>query len=220
MVRVIVIPGRGFSSNVYVVEDELVAVIDAGCPEDFEHITGLMRREGIDPANVRFLVNTHCHYDHAGGDHAFVRLSGCLVMAHVIDGGVIERGDDIVSCAEMFGSRLTPVRVGRKLADGDEIGLGRCFLRVIHTPGHTAGSICLLLREEGILFSGDTVFADGFGRTDLPTGDQDDLVSSLRRLLHQPFKKLFPGHGGISEDGKESVRAALEALSCLDRERF
>jgi len=142
----------------------------------------------------------------------FVRLSGCLVFAHKNDSDVIERGDDVISCAKIFRSKLVPVRVEKRLVDGDEICLGNWTLKILHTPGHTAGSICILLPEEGILFSGDTVFADGFGRTDLPTGNPHDLVMSLRRLLSEPFSLIFPGHGEISKDGKESIKRALELV--------
>jgi len=209
MSKILRIPGAGFSSNVYVVQDEKTAVIDAGMPEDFEYVLRAMRKNDLD-RKVDFLLNTHCHYDHAGGDFAFVRFFGCEVLIHREERQVIEKGDDFVSCACMFGGKLMPVKISRELENGDEISLGGWTLRVLHTPGHTAGSVCILLQEEGVLFSGDTVFADGFGRTDLPTGSSKDLLRSLRRLLSEPFERLFPGHGEISENGKESVKRALE----------
>lgn len=208
--RVLVIPGSAFGSNVYVVHDEKTAIIDAGFPEDFVRISRIMEKNGLRLSELNFLINTHCHFDHTGGNFMFVRSSGCLVLAHKNDSDVIERGDDVVSCAKIFGGKLIPVRVERRLAEGDEICLGNWTLKILHTPGHTAGSMCILLPEEGILFSGDTVFADGFGRTDLPTGNPRDLIASLHRLLSESFSSIFPGHGEISKEGKESVRRALE----------
>lgn len=208
--RVLTIPGSAFGSNVYVIHDEKIALIDTGLPKDFTRISRAIEKGGLDPASLDFIINTHCHFDHTGGNFMFVRSFGCQVLAHKNDSDVIEKGDDVVSCAKIFGDKLTPVRVGRKLVDGNEICLGNWVLKILHTPGHTAGSICILIPEEGILFSGDTVFANGFGRTDLPTGNPRDLITSLRRLLSESFSQIFPGHGEISEDGKECVKLALK----------
>ncbi|MEM2878904.1 MAG: MBL fold metallo-hydrolase, partial [Candidatus Hadarchaeales archaeon] len=108
------------------------------------------------------LINTHCHYDHAGADHDFVMEFGCEVAIHRIEAKYLRDGDFHFTLSELFfGERMRAVEVSRELEDGDVIDLGELKLQVLHTPGHTAGSICLYEPERRMLFSGDTVFADG-----------------------------------------------------------
>jgi glyoxylase-like metal-dependent hydrolase (beta-lactamase superfamily II) len=94
----------------------------------------------------------------------------------------------------MFGEKLEPISVARELQEGDKIELGELTLKVLHTPGHTAGSICLYEPQQR-LFSGDTIFSDGVGRTDLPTGDVTALHNSIEGLLKLDVQNIYPGHG-------------------------
>ena len=98
------------------------------------------------------------------------------------------------------------------LAEGGEVRFGSVRLDVLHTPGHTEGSVCLLSRDEGLLFSGDTLFAGSFGRVDLPGGSRDAMADSLARLsrLVDPISVL-PGHGPSTTIGRE--RAWLELVA-------
>ncbi len=97
------------------------------------------------------------------------------------------------------------------LAEGGEIRFGEIRLRVLHTPGHTEGSVCLFAPDDGLLFSGDTLFAGGWGRVDLPGGDPDAMVASLARLtgMEDPIG-VFPGHGEATTIGRE--RAWMELV--------
>jgi glyoxylase-like metal-dependent hydrolase (beta-lactamase superfamily II) len=110
----------------------------------------------------------------------------------------------------MFGERAPPVPATRLLNDGDRVG----GLLVIHTPGHTPGGICLYDTEARDLISGDTVFTDGgFGRTDLPGGDETALRHSLERLGALDVKGLYPGHGSpVERGGSRHIAAAREFL--------
>lgn len=186
MSRIIAIDGLGFgSSNVYVIGG--AALIDTGCDEE-----GLLRKlkeKGIGRDSIRLVVNTHCHFDHVSCNYLFPKAEVCM---HKIEAESVE-----VLGREVIRSD-TKVNVDRKLKDGDTLDVSeKESLKVIHTPGHTAGSICLLFGDK--LFSGDTVFPGAVGRTDLPTGNQSDLEKSLKKLAALPFKYVYPGHGPIAE---------------------
>ena len=97
------------------------------------------------------------------------------------------------------------------LAEGGLIVFGRIRLTVLHTPGHTEGSVCLLATDDGILFSGDTLFANGWGRVDFPGGSADDMAESLARLAgYEDRLRVLPGHGSATTIGRE--RAWLDLV--------
>jgi glyoxylase-like metal-dependent hydrolase (beta-lactamase superfamily II) len=112
----------------------------------------------------------------------------------------------------MMGVSFPPTKVDVKLKDGDIIEIGQREFKVMNTPGHTAGSICLYDENSGILFSGDTVFPDGaFGRVDFPTGDADALIKSIRTLANLNVKHLFPGHmSAVLNQGKKHIELAAK----------
>ncbi len=211
--RIHLLAGVGFDSNVYLIEDEKIALIDAGTGRLHDALMENVRERGVDPEDIELLINTHCHYDHTGGDHKLSEATGCRVLIHELEQRVLEEGDNVLSCAVLFGERLRPVRVHRALRENDLIELGALALRVLHTPGHTAGSICLHDPDRGVLFTGDTVFTDGVGRTDLPTGSASELVASLKRLNQLKVRELYPGHGPPNDrDPRRSLRSALDFL--------
>ena len=107
-----------------------------------------------------------------------------------------------------------------ELAEGGLIRFGELRLRVLHTPGHTEGSVCLHAEDDGILFSGDTLFAGGWGRTDLPGGDEGQMVESLVRLcgLEDPMRVL-PGHGPATTIGRERPWLELSGVGRLSPDR-
>jgi hydroxyacylglutathione hydrolase len=156
---------------------------------------------------IRYIVLTHCHFDHTAHLREIADMTGAEICIHNLDApGLLE---DMQSLAIQFGSRSPGLPPDRLLSDGDRIG----SLEVLHTPGHTPGSICLYRSEERALFSGDTVFTDGgFGRFDFPGGDPTALGRSLARLGTLPVKGLFPGHGSPAEEGGRRHIAAAAAL--------
>lgn len=211
--RVHRIGGRGYDSNIYLIEADLIALIDAGTGGLFQSVKEEMEKLGIGLKEIEILINTHCHYDHTGGDHQFQEASGCTVLIHTSEVQVLREGDSTLSCAALFGERLKPVGEVRPVEEGTRIDLGSVVLKVLHTPGHTKGSVCLYDGENGLLFSGDTVFSDGIGRTDLPSGDPRSLFESLNRLEKLEVKKLYPGHGAPNEENpKDSIRGGLRLL--------
>jgi glyoxylase-like metal-dependent hydrolase (beta-lactamase superfamily II) len=181
MDQIAIIPGQSWASNVYVVGKEDLALIDSGLNGDFEsYIIRQIESLGLQPNRIKKLVITHFHPDHIGGVLEIVNFCDPQVMVHEIEARYIE---------EKMG-----ITVQVKLKDGDMIQLGSMNFQVIHTPGHSPGAICLYNAEKKVLFSGDTVFAFGIGRTDIPGGSIGELKKSIKRLTELDVQVLLPGH--------------------------
>ncbi|MFA4860870.1 MBL fold metallo-hydrolase [Methanoregula sp.] len=151
------------------------------------------------------IVLTHCHYDHIARVKEIAHMCKAKVAIHTEDAlGLLE---DMKSLSMNFGARSPGILPDIKLKEGDKIG----DLVVIHTPGHTRGSICLWSEKDHVLISGDTVFADGyFGRYDFPGGSRTDLARSLDRLSLLDVEGLYAGHGEpTDENGSRCIAAAL-----------
>jgi glyoxylase-like metal-dependent hydrolase (beta-lactamase superfamily II) len=173
---------------VYCEETRACAVIDPGA--DPEKIISAVADLELKPVIV---LNTHGHVDHVGGNSDIVRKYGVPLAMHAADAGMLQVSD-YIELSLLLGARNSPPP-DRLLAEGDEIAVGRITLRVMHIPGHTAGSVGFV--AAGVLFSGDTLFCGGVGRTDLPGGSWKDLERSIReRILTLPEETIvLPGHG-------------------------
>ncbi len=182
--------GVGYDSNVYVIDKELI--VDTGTGIFFPQIKEEIINLGIDPKKVKWIVNTHAHFDNTGGNKKFRDFFKAKIAIHRSDRKALENGEIL---AEMFSHVPRSVTVDRSLRDGDKIKTKNFTFEVISTPGHTPGSICLYERDKKILISGDTLFPDGVGRYDLPGGDKKALVESLKRLSELKINYLLPGHG-------------------------
>ncbi len=175
-------------------------VVDPGA--DTEQVLAVVRAKGL---TIRHVINTHGHFDHVGGNRRLLSETGATLMIHAADEPYLSRA---AKSATMYGLTAedspTP---GTHLTDGQSIRFGRHEIRVIHTPGHTPGGCCLYLAEEGMLLSGDTLFAESIGRTDLSGGSYDALASSIRdKLFTLPAEtKVYPGHGPITTIGHEKA---------------
>ena len=159
-------------------------------------------------AGIETVVLTHCHYDHIAHVKEIAHMCGAKVAIHRADArGLIE---DSQSLSMHFGSRSPGIAPDLMLSDGDLVG----GLRVIHTPGHTPGSICLYSEDDRILISGDTVFTDGaFGRYDFPGGSRAALAHSLDILAALEIDGLYPGHGEpVEEGGYRHIMAAQQLM--------
>ncbi len=155
---------------------------------------------------LKFIISTHGHWDHIGDNAAVAAHTGADIAVHPLDR---ERLTDPKPLWAPF--EIVPSVPAVELAEGGEIRFGEIRLRVLHTPGHTEGSVCLQSVDDGLLFSGDTLFAGGWGRVDLPGGDPAAMVGSLARLLELPdATAVFPGHGSETTIGRE--RAWLELV--------
>jgi glyoxylase-like metal-dependent hydrolase (beta-lactamase superfamily II) len=173
---------------VYCEETRACAVIDPGA--DPEKIISAIADLELKPVIV---LNTHGHVDHIGGNSDIVQKYRVPLAMHAADTGMLQVSD-YIELSLLLGARNSPPP-DRLLAEGDEIAVGRLTLRVMHIPGHTAGSVGFV--AAGVLFSGDTLFCGGVGRTDLPGGSWKDLEQSIReRILTLPEETIvLPGHG-------------------------
>ena len=196
----------GMDSNIYVVESEVV--VDTGTGLHAGHLKKAFSLLGISPESIKRIVNTHAHFDHIGGNSLF---KNAKVLIHEKDAPVLEEGNSRASCAVFFNSNLPKSRVDVRLKDSDTIKAGGVKLKVLHTPGHTEGSICLLDARNKILFTGDTLFSDSYGRTDLIGGSAEEMKSSLKKLSALEIDKILPGHGAIvSKNGAEHIKKILK----------
>jgi glyoxylase-like metal-dependent hydrolase (beta-lactamase superfamily II) len=153
------------------------------------------------------IVLTHCHFDHTAHVKEIAHMCKAKVAIHRADAtGLL----DEMRCLSMhFGARAPGIVPDIMLAEGDKIGT----LRVLHTPGHTPGSICLYSEGDNVLISGDTVFTDGaFGRYDFLGGSRTELARSLDRLSGLDVDGLYPGHGMPVENGGNLHIAAAQQL--------
>ena len=215
----VMIQGMGWDSNVYLFRDEREAlIVDSGTGTNWHVYAGLLR-DYLTGVRRVVLFNTHEHFDHVGGDAAmmgWLEKEGVevLLAAHEATARAIERGDDGVILSYYYGRRFEPLRVDVKLKDGDRLRVGSIDLLLIHTPGHTAGSSCLYLDGEAkIMFTGDTVFRGAAGRTDLPTGSEEELKESLSKLLEFDVDFGLPGHGRHIDDWERNLREVLRGLN-------
>ncbi len=154
------------------------------------------------------IVLTHCHYDHTAYAVEIARMCGATICIHELDAAGLT--DDPRSLAMLFGARPPGIVPDVVLREGDRVG----GLEVLHTPGHTPGSICLYDRGQRALLSGDTVFSGGsFGRYDFPGGSRAALAASLERLADLEVEALYPGHGEpVSAGGNRHVAAARDLM--------
>lgn len=207
MMRIKKIPGTGFDSNVYIIRDEKAALVDTGTGFNFHYVAGEIEKE-IPIGELDIVILTHEHFDHCGGVAGLKRLCNAKVMIHKKGAEIVEKGIDRSS--SFFGVEQPPIKIDRRLNDGEDITVGERTLKVIYTPGHSPGSICLYEPESKSLFSGDTIFSDGgIGRTDFPGGNTEELVKSINKI-DMDVLDLYPGHGPhIIGNGTKHVKMAL-----------
>ncbi|MBN1360528.1 MAG: MBL fold metallo-hydrolase [Sedimentisphaerales bacterium] len=183
-----------FQTNCYVVRaDEATTdclIVDTGL--DRERLPAFLRENILNPTTV---VLTHGHADHIAGLTVLRQQYPELkVYIHRLDAGLL--ADAEANLSTLAGAPLEVAPADVLLEDGDTVREAGITLKVLHTPGHTPGGICLYAESEGLVFSGDTLFAEGIGRTDFPGGDTDQLLRSIRsRLLTLPdTTSVYPGH--------------------------
>lgn len=186
--------------NCYVIsEGKEGAIIDCGCfsERDWRTIKNYLEKEEI---NLSFALQTHMHFDHVMGLHFVERDYGVKPQCHMADLQVYESVPQMAMSFMGVELNLHLPRVEKHLRDGDIITLNGKEIEVIYTPGHTPGGVCFYVKEEGVLFSGDTLFQGSVGRTDLPGGSMSMEISSIReRLLTLPEETtVYPGHGGTT----------------------
>jgi hydroxyacylglutathione hydrolase len=171
-------------------------IIDPG--EDAQDILKIIKEYGL---TIKYIVNTHGHFDHIGANKALKEATGAALLIHEGDAMLMQSAP---LQASAFGMESGPSpKADRYVKHGDILTAGEISLTVLHTPGHSPGGISLL--EQGVVFTGDTLFAGSIGRSDLPGGDLMTLIRSIRKnLLTLPDDtKVFCGHGPATTIGDE-----------------
>lgn len=156
-----------------------IVVVDPG--GEVDDILSLIEKE---KAKLKYIINTHSHPDHIFGNEAIKKKTGAKILMHDLEKEFINFKPD------------------KFLKEGNEIKIGDITLEVLHTPGHTKGSICLL--GDHFIFTGDTLFKDGIGRTDLVGGSMKEMEKSLDKISKflKPGIIVYPGHGEIFKANK------------------
>jgi glyoxylase-like metal-dependent hydrolase (beta-lactamase superfamily II) len=197
---VITLPVGIIQTNCYLVGDpgtREAAIIDPG--GDVDHILAAVKRHSL---QVRYVLNTHGHFDHTDGNAGVLAATGAVLAIHPLDRPLLAAGGG----AAWFG---VPTRPGPDpaldLAGGDRLVIGKLTLEVLFTPGHTPGHVSFYERTEGVVFDGDVLFNGGVGRTDLPGGSWPQLEDSIRSvLLPLPDETVvYSGHGPATTIGDE-----------------
>ena len=180
------------STNCYVVncpKTQEAIIIDPGL-ETLSEAEQIVRYMNKSTLKVKFIVNTHGHSDHISGNSLLKKKYSVPVCIHAYDAHFLTG----------LGENTQPANI--LLEDEELLKFGKVTLKIMHTPGHTPGSISLV--EEKLVFTGDTLFAGGIGRTDLPGGSDLDMRLSLEKLLRLPeYYVVYPGHGAASTIGEE-----------------
>ncbi|MBI5892668.1 MAG: MBL fold metallo-hydrolase [Deltaproteobacteria bacterium] len=194
--------------NCYIIADEITK--DALCIDpggDVDDIIEVIKNNDL---KLKYIVNTHGHFDHIGGNEMLKQKTGARLAIHKDDAALLK---DAIEQAAFFGikSKNSP-EPDILLKHGDALKLGNMDVKIIHTPGHTKGGICLFIpapagckQGNDTLFTGDTLFADSVGRSDLPGGSFGELISSIKDKL-MAFSndvKVYPGHGPATTIGEE-----------------
>ncbi|MBR0471847.1 MAG: MBL fold metallo-hydrolase [Methanosphaera sp.] len=183
---IIIIMGKGRDSNTYIIGDTL---IDPGSGENIEYLKNEISQAGLAMTDIKKIVATHCHFDHIGACKQLQDEYGYEIYMHPLDLKTVEEKDANATVAASFGMEVPDLEI-KELNEGDKIG----DYEVIHTPGHTRGGICLF--DGKSLISGDTIFSGGnFGRTDLPTGNIQEMRESILKIADLDAVQLFSGHG-------------------------
>ena len=186
------------ATNLYVLGDEAsgeAIAIDTATP-CVEWVTTTLAERGW---TLKLIVSTHRHWDHIGDNAAVQSATGAQIAAHIADRHGLENPG-----ASNAPFPIPPSVPAVDLAEGSRIKFGEIDLDVLHTPGHTEGSVCLVAAGERMLFTGDTLFVGSWGRTDLPGGDESQMIDSLSRLSTLADDlRVLPGHGGQSTMERE-----------------
>lgn len=186
-------------ANCYIIADEETkeaAIIDPSA--EGEEILKVIKDNNL---KVKYIINTHGHMDHIGANAKIKEITGAKILIHEDDRNLLT--SPIKNLAIFWGRMTKSPPADKLLKDGEIISLGNLKIKVIHTPGHTRGSICLLV--ENRLFSGDTLLKNTMGRTDLPGASSRMLVQSIKeRLLPLGDEiKIYPGHEEETTIGQE-----------------
>lgn len=187
-------------NNYLLIDEESKEAVLIDCTEECDELEAELKNHN---ASLKYILLTHGHFDHVLGVNYFRNKFGAKVLLHQDDKQLL---DSIVEFANRFNAGEVEVqKVDGYLQDGDEITFGNNTIKVIHTPGHTKGGVCYLVGD--MIFTGDTLFYESVGRTDLPGGNFSQLKASIQEKLFILDENItvYPGHGWKSTIGHEKI---------------
>ncbi len=179
------------------------ALVDAGCGQKMDRLFANIGKCGVDPKRLKYLLLTHCHYDHTGGAAELKRQIGLEIVAHELDAPYLEAGDNKVTGGNWYGAKLKPFKVNRKLTgSGEDIMLGGRRISAIHAPGHSPGSTVYLTESDGL----KVLFAHDVHGPLNPAflSNAMDYNNSLKLIFDLGADILCEGHYGVYR-GKAEV---------------
>jgi len=196
-----------FQENTYIIWDEETLegiIVDPGCSNQHEEeaLTNSIAEKKI---IVKYIINTHCHIDHVLGNKFVKEKYGCEFYVPEID---IPLLDNLIKQAEMFGVKAEKSPLpDHYLTEDLKLNIGKSEMRFLFTPGHTAGEYCIIFDADKVCISGDVLFLEGIGRTDLWGGDYNTLLQSIKNKLFTLNDDItvYPGHGDKTTIGHEKI---------------
>jgi len=191
----IAVAGSDHITNTYLVYDETKEAILVDPADEKDKIISKIEELGL---NIKYIVLTHGHFDHTNALYDLKEYTHAKVLIHKDDFDMLF--GKVYDASAMFNAtpKYISEEVVEKINDGYKISIGNMEFEIIHTPGHTAGSIVIYVKDENILITGDTIFAKAFGRCDLETSSIDSMVKSLRKVFDRFEDKditIYSGHG-------------------------
>lgn len=207
---------RGWlNANQLVARRPVVALIDTGYKDDIGTTVEALATLGVAVGDVRRIVNTHCHCDHAGGNRFIQEASGCAVLLHRNEQARIERRDDIGTWWRFHDTWADYFRVDGGLAGGDRIDFGRLELEVVDAGGHSQGQLALYCREHRFLVSADALWQGDLGVLNTfveGDGALDGAMATLEKFLALNAAVVYPGHGPPITSPEQSIRRCVRRL--------
>jgi hydroxyacylglutathione hydrolase len=191
--------------NTYLIDGEKRILVDPGHYHLFSHVRENLAGLDLAVQDMDLILITHGHPDHVEGIRSFLDSSALVAISRI-------ELDFLKEIAPQYGESLGSSGSGFDffLQEGD-LRVGNRTFQVIHTPGHSPGSVCLYWPDRKALFTGDVIFYQGIGRTDLPSGDGGQLKESIKRISSLDVEYLLPGHGNMIS-GRENVEANFEDI--------
>jgi hydroxyacylglutathione hydrolase len=190
-------------ANTYIIKDQVNIIVDVGSIQFLQNLLADMKKDGITPADISVIVNTHFHLDHYMANEEFKKLSGAKIMAHPLQKKHYDT--NVVKASQAFGIRPQEYKEDG-IIDIKEFAKGKLQLQVIDTPGHSSDGICIYSPKERFLICGDLIFSENTGRVDLPGGDSEQLKQSIDVISKLDIEYLLPGHMDIIK-GAAAVKA-------------
>lgn len=208
-------PETGFTSNSYIIESEIRVLVDPGHQNHLPSLLEFMREDGFELRDIDYIIVTHAHVDHCGAVYEVQKQYGTKVAMHEAEKQYM--CGQSKSLLRLLGLGFTPFSVSYWFKEGKTVGFEGLDITVLHTPGHTPGSISIYSPSQKYLITGDLVFEGGVGRTDLG-GDSTLLIRSIEQVSQLDVELLLPGHGPIvvgANNVSRNFRLIKSFMNCL-----